>query len=196
MNEKRAARVEDVLITAELSQRRSRVPDERAEREALHVIAAELTSGPERLLGTLVRLGLELCRAHTAGLSVLYTRPDGEQYFRWDAMAGTLAAAVGGTTPRGWSPCGTTLDRRSAQLFYYPHRFFTYFAEVQPLIVEGLVVPVYVNGRALGTLWIVGHDEERKFDREDIRMMTSLASFCGAALHLCEMRSQDARRAS
>jgi GAF domain-containing protein len=55
---------------------------------------------------------------------------------------------------------------------------------VEPAIVEGLVLPVQFDGIALGTLWVVSHDEERKFDAEDVRIMSALAYFTVAALRL------------
>jgi hypothetical protein len=107
-------------------------------------------SGSElELLDALVRAAFELCDAGTAGFSVLY---EDEQVFRWDAVAGALAGAKGGTTPRTWSPCGTTLDLGAPQLFSNPSRCFEYFNNAAHEIVEGLVVPVYVDGKPLGTL--------------------------------------------
>ena len=99
-------------------------------------------------------------------------------------MAGVYAGYVGGTTPRDFSPCGTTLDRRSPQLFHYPGRLFTYFQAVEPPLVEGLVLPLTFDHISLGTIWIVSHDDERKFDREDVRVMTSLSYFTVAALRV------------
>lgn len=46
------------------------------------------------------------------------------------------------------------------------------------------MIPIYVDGQALGTIWIVSHDEDRQFDAEDVRVMVSLAQFAGASLHL------------
>ena len=92
------------------------------------------------------------------------------------------APRVGGRTPRNFSPCGTTLDRGAPQLFSCPDRYFTYFEGVDTPIVEGLVIPFAVSGRALGTIWVVSHDEHRRFDAEDGRIMTALADFTAAAL--------------
>ncbi|HTK94757.1 MAG TPA: GAF domain-containing protein [Terriglobales bacterium] len=185
--------LEAVIATPELHRRVPRSRDTATERRALEEISRQLDGTPAKLLERLVELSLDLCRAQTAGLSVLYRKPDGERYFRWDAMAGVHRGGVGGTTPRDWSPCGTTLDRRSPQLFYYPHRYFTYFAALDPKIVEGLVIPIYVRKKEVGTIWIVGHDEQRKFDSYDVRVMTSIASFCGAGL--ARMDGKDATAA-
>jgi hypothetical protein len=178
--------LEDVLITDQLPKRPVRERDVEAEGHALRLLRTELASRttPQRLLHTLVDAALDLCMAGTAGLSVLATNDAGEAIFRWDALAGALSSFVGGTTPRHWSPCGTTLDRRAPQLFSYPGKFFTYFQEVRPLIVEGLVIPVYSGRDAVATIWIVSHDEQRQFDLYDVRTMSGLANFTGAALRL------------
>jgi len=36
-----------------------------------------------------------------------------------------------------------------------------------PLVEEALLVPFYVRGKAVGTIWAVSHDPQRKFDAED-----------------------------
>jgi len=175
--------LEDILITAELTRRRPRAPDYAAENRALVALTREMATNPQNLPQKLVEMAVELCRAGTAGISVLKADPDGE-YFSWQAMAGVYAPHVGGRTPRDFSPCGTTLDRNAPQLFFCPARYFTYFAAVDTPIVEGLVVPFYASGRPLGTIWIVAHDAQRHFDAEDVRLMTSLAEFTGAALQV------------
>ena len=54
--------------------------------------------------------------------------------------------------------------------------------------MEALVLPVYVEGRPLGTIWITTHDDQRQFDSEDLRLLTSLGNFAGMALQLQEAR--------
>jgi PAS domain-containing protein len=46
---------------------------------------------------------------------------------------------------------------------------------------EGLLIPFYVNGEAMGTIWVVSHDESCRFDAEDLRVMTNLGVFAAAA---------------
>jgi GAF domain-containing protein len=176
--------VDEVLITGVLHARLPRRAEQAAEAAAYERIAATLAASSDASLQSLVECGVSLCQAGTCGLSVLQRGEDGIPIFRWTHMAGAYAGYVGGTTPRDFSPCGTTLDRRSPQLFSYPGRLFTYFQAVEPAIVEGLVLPVQFDGSALGTLWVVSHDEERKFDAEDVRIMSALAYFTVAALRL------------
>jgi two-component sensor histidine kinase len=57
-----------------------------------------------------------------------------------------------------------------------PARVFDYFNQAHIAIVEGLVVPLYDTGRVpLGTIWIVSHDEDRRFDGNDVRVLEQLA---------------------
>ena len=198
----RAVCLEDVLITPELSRRPSRAPDLNAENEAFFRIARRLAThaSPNDILQTLVDAAVDLCGAGTAGLSLLETPEDGgEPVFRWTHMAGALAKAVGESTPRGFSPCGVTLDRGAPQLFREPGRYFEYLAAAPSPIVEGLVIPLASSGEAdataLGTIWIVSHDPaSRPFDWEDARIMTSLASFTSIALQIADANVEKAGR--
>jgi signal transduction histidine kinase len=49
------------------------------------------------------------------------------------------------------------------------------------LLVEGLLAPFHVDGQAVGTVWVIAHDETRKFEAEDQRLLESLATFAAAA---------------
>ena len=193
--EARASTLDDVLITPELFRRPSRPSDHQTENGALVTLAREMADNPRNLLQKLVEMAVGLCRAGSAGISLLKTGANGEIFF-WEALAGVYAPHVGGTTPRDFSPCGTTLDRGAPQLFSWPARYFTYFGAVEPPIVEGLVIPFSVGGRPLGTIWIVSHDEHRRFDSEDLRLMTSLGELTSAALRTLSVHEGVARTAT
>ena len=179
--------LESVLCTEELKRRPSRPPDYQAENHALLALAQELTNSPGSVLQKLVDIALELCRAHSAGISLLEEGPPGHlspggDHFRWHAVAGQWAPLIWNTTtPRDYGPCGTVLDRNATLLFANAHRYYTQFAAVHPWLVEGLLVPFYVNGRAVGTVWVIAHDETLKFDAEDQRLLESLATFAATA---------------
>ena len=66
-------------------------------------------------------------------------------------------------------------------LFSKAHRYFTQFAGVEPLLIEALLVPFHVDGQAVGTVWVVAHDENRKFDGEDQRVLEDLSTFAATA---------------
>jgi transcriptional regulator with GAF, ATPase, and Fis domain len=179
------ARVEDVLITGEL---RYRVPKSGAltvKRRARERVLKELDakSGSTReLLEALTQALREVCNARSAGVSVLVQTAQGAPIFRWATVAGALAHHAGTTSPCHWSDSGTTLDRKSPQLFLYPARCFPYLNEVTPAIVEVLVVPIFVDAVAWGTLWIVSHEEHSNFDRTDVDVLSSLAEFAAGKL--------------
>jgi PAS domain S-box-containing protein len=170
--------LDSIITTAELSRRPWRPPDYAAENRALIALTQALTHSPDGILHKLAETALTLCRADSAGVSLL--EPDGKRFF-WPAVVGQWACHVGGGTPRDYGPCGTVLDRDAAQLMSRPERHFTLFASVTPLIEEALVTPFYVDGKAVGTVWIISHDHSRQFDSEDLRVMTNLGRFAAAA---------------
>jgi PAS domain S-box-containing protein len=172
------ADLESVISTAELSRRPSRAPDHAAENRALVALAQGMATSPNGILQKLAETALTLCRAHSAGVSLLES--DGKHFY-WPAITGQWASHVGGGTPREFGPCGTVLDRNAAQLMSHVERHFTYFAPVTPWIEEVLLIPFYVEGKAVGTIWVIVHDQSRRFDGEDLRVMTNLGTFAAAA---------------
>jgi PAS domain S-box-containing protein len=193
-------------MTAELASRPARQPDLAAEIQALQILAQQLTDDPQVMLKTLVGIVLDLAQAGTAGVSLLETAPDGESVFRWVAIsakpnsegtAGAFTDLEHTTTPGDFSLCCTTLRSNQPQLYAYPERYFTYLHHPQCPIVEGLVIPLCVNHQPLGTLWLLSHDEARRFDLEDQRLMTRLAGFAAAALQSMQQvrqKAEDAQR--
>src|SRR5438132_1462528 len=117
------APLEAVLITSALVRRPRRAPDHAAENRALSRLARALAEGPAAALARLAESALALCRAGSAGVSLLEKTPRGE-VFRAAAIAGALASSDGAATPRAASPCGACLERRAPQLFSYPARHF------------------------------------------------------------------------
>ncbi|EAZ92590.1 ATP-binding protein [Crocosphaera chwakensis] len=174
--------LDDILMTEELSLRSPRQPNLQAENEALRSLARQLVHKPEKMLQSLVEMSVELCDAGTAGVSLLGTQPDNQENFCWVAIAGTLASQRGGCTLRNNSPCGICLEQGSPMLFSHPERYFTYFQAANIPFVEALVLPLICEKQALGTIWIITHDEGKQFDGEDVRLMSGLADFTAAAL--------------
>ena len=127
----------------------------------------------------MVETALSLCRAHTAGISLIDEK-NGQEVFRWEAVAGVFRDRIDATMPRNASPCGTTIDRNEPQLMYMAERVFPALT-AQPPIVEALLIPFHVGSIPIGTVWIVAHDESRKFDREDERIVKTLAEFASAS---------------
>jgi signal transduction histidine kinase len=172
--------LESVICTRELSSRPARQPDFAAVNNALVRLGQTMADSPERVLQQLVDTALELCRAQSAGLSLL-EEENGRKIFRWHGVAGEYAPYRWDTTPREFSPCGTVLDTDQMQLMSGLDRHFTYFSAVRPRISEALLVPFHVDGQAVGTIWVISHDPERQFDAEDGRVMSTLSDFAAAA---------------
>jgi PAS domain S-box-containing protein len=96
-------------------------------------------------------------------------------------IVGAWEHNINGGTPRDFGPCGTVLDQNIPLICTRPEQDFPYWSEVTPVLEEGLLIPFYVNGEAIGTIWVIAHDRSRQFDREDLRIMTNLGAFTGAA---------------
>jgi signal transduction histidine kinase len=185
-------RLEDVILNSELLHRPSRPPDSEAENSALKALAQTMVDSPHTILQKLVETAHRLCNAHTAGISLLEEH-DGQEVFRWEALAGVFADRLNNTMPRYASPCGTTIDRNATQLMYMAERVFPAL-KAEPPVVEALLVPFHVDNKPVGTVWLVAHDESRKFDREDERIVETLAQFASVAWQLWKARADAEQR--
>jgi signal transduction histidine kinase len=166
-----------------LRRRPSRPPDYQKENRALLALSSALADTPRTVLQTLADTILEVCQSGSAGISLL-SSDDGGKRFCWPAIAGMWKPHIGGGTPRNFGPCGDVLDRNTPLLFGNIARRYTYFQPVTPAVEEALLIPFYVEGRAVGTIWAVAHDPRRKFDAEDERVMLSLGRFASSAYQI------------
>src|SRR6266478_9141785 len=170
--------LEAILCTEELRSRPSRPPDYEKENRALEALARALAYSPRTILQTLTETIIDITQSGSSGISLL--TPDGKRFY-WPALAGRWTPHIGGGTPRDFGPCGDVIDRNMALLMRHPECRYTYFVTVSPPAVETLVVPFYLAGKAVGTIWAVMHDDRRKFDAEDERLMTRLSTFASTA---------------
>ncbi|HEY0008930.1 MAG TPA: GAF domain-containing protein, partial [Tepidisphaeraceae bacterium] len=184
--------LKDVLITEQLSRRPARPTDYEALCEALLTLSRVMADAPEKVLQRVAETAMELCRAETAGISLLEEQPGGEFVFRWHAIAGKFSAHLRGMAPRDFSPCGIVVDSGQPQLFLDPARCFPYLAEAQPKIKESLLVPFFINGKPVGTLWLMSHNDQHMFDAEDVRIISKLGEFCSGALQVVHSLQGDA----
>ncbi len=112
-----------VFITDQLADRKADAPDFLRERLAIQNLAAVMSDRPDEVLPRLVKIGMEICGAHAAGISIL--EPEAGQ-FRWHALrenwpcsrarrphAIPVLAAIASIwpNPSSWSaPSGLRLD--------------------------------------------------------------------------------------
>jgi PAS domain S-box-containing protein len=181
-----AVPLESILRTEELHGRPSRPPDYEKENGALvKLVRALAEDSPSTILQTLAETILDITQCDSAGLSLL-TRdgktPDvcGTRFY-WPAIAGMWNRHQGGGTPRNFGPCGDVLDQNRTLLFTHFERRYPYLLPVIPAVEECLLVPFYVGGEAVGTIWAIMHGDRRKFDSEDDRIMNSLGQFAASA---------------
>jgi PAS domain S-box-containing protein len=172
--------LESILCTDELDRRPPRAPDFEAENQALVALAQALADSPRSILQTLADTILDVLRSDSAGISLL---TQDEKRFYWPAIAGVWKPHIGGGTPRDFGPCGDVLDRNIPLMFCHFERRYDYFLPVTPPVEECLLVPFYVQAKAVGTIWAIAHNERRKFDAEDMRQLVSLARFASSAYH-------------
>src|SRR3954470_19459655 len=179
------ASLESILCTEELQSRPSRTPDYEKENRALGKLASALADSPSTIFQTLATTIQEITQCDSAGLSLL-TRDgkkphvDGQRFY-WPAICGMWNPHVGGGTPRNFGPCGDVLDQNRTLLFRHFERRYPYLIPVSPAAEECLLVPFYVEGQAVGTIWGIMHTDRRKFDAEDDRVMASLGKFASSA---------------
>jgi len=177
--------LESILCTEELQRRRSRPPDYEKENVALVALVSALAESPTTILQTLAETILDITQCDSAGLSLLTSdgkTPDvwGKRFY-WPAIAGAWNPHVGGGTPRNFGPCGDVLDQNCTLLFRHFERRYPYLLPVVPAAEECLLVPFYVAGKAVGTIWAIMHSDRREFDAEDDRVMASLGKFASSA---------------
>jgi signal transduction histidine kinase len=168
-----------VIHTHLLQQRPSKAPNYQAENAAMMELMGELANDPESVTQRLVEVALRLTAAGSAGLSLAETE-DGKEIFRWIATAGQYARYLHGTMPRDFSPCGEVLRRGEPLLMRDVVRAYPYTASLHAPPTEVLLVPFANNGKLVGTVWIVAHDPGHTFDKEDLRVVASLAVFASA----------------
>ncbi len=181
-----AVSLESILCTEELRRRPSRPADYEKENRALVALRSALADSPRTILQTLAETILEVTQSDSSGLSLL-TKEDGGKRFYWPAIAGKWKPHIGGGTPRDFGPCGDVLDRNTTLLFRHFERRYPYLLPVAPSAEECLLVPFYVEGKAVGTIWAIMHDNRHRFDAEDGRIMSSLGKFASSAYQSLEL---------
>jgi PAS domain S-box-containing protein len=197
-----SAPLEAILCKEDFRRRPSRAPDYEKENQALVKLMSALADSPGTILQTLADTILVITDSDSAGLSLLTKdgrtpHVDGKRFY-WPAIAGMWNPHVGGGTPRNFGPCGDVLDRNATMLFTHWEKRYPYLGCATPLAEEGLLVPFYVGGKAVGTIWAIMHGDRRKFDAEDDRVMASLGKFASSAyqalMHIEDLKFEVAER--
>jgi signal transduction histidine kinase len=183
--------LESVLCTEKLH-RRARPPDYETESRVLAALAEALAEAPHAVLQTTAEHVLRALPCDSSGFSL---RTDDGKRCCWSAAAGQWRPQPDGI-PRDFEPCRDVLDRNTPLLFSRWERRYPELLSAASPAEEALLVPFYVAGKAVGTLWAIAHDDRRAFDAEDLRMLQSLGRLAAAAYRPERTDSRDQRRAA
>ena len=134
------------------------------------------TTSVEQALALRCMQALELCGAHSAGISMF--SPSGFDTLTWLGVSGELAPFDQHVFPRDNSPCGVCFTYRTAQLFRHPHVFFPWLAKIGIFIEELLVLPIQGPfGAFFGTMWVVTHHSAGpQFTLDDVHVLDKLGA--------------------
>lgn len=147
----------------------------------LRRIAHLLAERPGDALQELVNIAVEECNGDSAGVSLEEQLPDGTIQFRWVAVAGSFSRYLGGTTPRGYSPCGTCLDRNSPQHYRLFKPYYDFLGVYAEPILDGILIPWH-GPDAEGTIWLVSHRSAMEFDMSDFELLSMVAEIVSVAV--------------
>jgi hypothetical protein len=151
--------------------------------EGMNRIACVFLEEPIGILQELVTTAVDLCGADSAGISVEQKDGTDDDYYHWIATAGQYSGFVNAKLPRYPSACGVTLERGRPQIFRVTQRFFDLMHIEAPTVTDGILLPWEVE-ETRGTIWIMAHGRDEAFDREDCRIMQSLAKFAATGVKL------------
>ena len=118
--------------------------------------------------------------AVSSGISV-FAHPQYDE-LTWKGVVGPLDSFSERRFPQRHSMCGVVSDTGEEQLFELPQRFFEWMQQVDRCIAEALVVPVFELDDFLGTVWLMSHDVNVRFDGTDLARLRLLASLMPRAL--------------
>jgi GAF domain-containing protein len=171
----------DLLLDPEFPLRPKRPRESKNQLNAVRRLTRAFAENPEIMLQELVEIAVEYCGADSAGISLEEASDTGELRFRWVAIAGSFSQFLNGTTPRFFSPCGTTLNRGVAQLYRVSKPYYDYLhIEAEP-ITDGMLIP-WTTEQMRGTIWAVSHQSREAFDIDDYSLLSTLADFVAIAL--------------
>ena len=169
--------------------RRSRVYSAERQLVAMQSLAEAFAGAPETILQTLVEAAVEICGAQSSGVSIQDRDLNDVITYHWVATAGQYKRFANAMLPSFPSACGVCLERGRPQFFRVSKAFFDLMGIEAEIVTDGLLIPWQVE-EVRGTIWIMSHDREQVFDKDDCRMMVLLANF--AAMAVKNQRQQEA----
>lgn len=162
-----------------LNERQSRPADYKAEVEGTTEVIKALRETPDTVLKKLSDTVKLLTGADSAGVS-LSGRNDGKQVLLWQAAVGLFEKYLGSVVNHDESPCGSVIESDATILMVDPGKVYKTAAQVEPPIREVLLVPFHVEGRTVGTVWVISQSA-KQFDAEDARIVSNISELAALA---------------
>lgn len=170
----------DWVDADQLEARPGRPADFRAENHALVSLSRTLSQAPDKLLGTLAELVIDLCGADSAVVVFLELDQPGAERSCCQAAAGDLAERGGSAAANHWRLSKAVFDKDAIRLYRQaPMQPLGLLAE--PSIVEALLAPFQIRGGPPAAVWAISHDPALRFDSEDARRLESVVRFAATA---------------
>lgn len=135
------------------------------------------------VLNRVLESAIELTGARYAAVGVLSDAKDELSRFITKGMDAETRAAIG-PLPKGRGVLGALIDKpralRLANVGEHPRSFG--FPHGHPPMKSFLGVPILIDGRPFGNLYLTEKDGEREFSQADEQALTVLAEFAGVAI--------------
>lgn len=171
--------IQKVIANYLLNDRPTRPADYKAEVEGTTEVIKALRETPATVLKKLSDTVRQLTGADSAGVS-LSGRDHGKQILLWQAAVGLFEKYLGSVVNHDESPCGSVIESDATILMIDPGRAYKTAAQVEPPIREVLLVPFHVEGRTVGTVWVISQSA-KQFDAEDARIVSNISELAALA---------------
>ena len=166
---------------ATLDARAARPAEPEVEAAVFAEVIRSMARNSSRTYDLIAQGALRLCRAGSAGISLLGTEGD-EAVVHWPAVAGIAGGQVAGSAPAAELLCGLSISRAETMLLADPGEHYPLLASIDPPVTEAICVPIQSEGRIVGTLWAMAHEHGTAFDATDARILRTLGHFVAARL--------------
>lgn len=164
-----------------LASRAARPAEPAEEAAAFARVIRSMARNSGRTHDLIVQAALRLCRAGSAGISLLAPGP-GQPHLHFSAVAGKARGHVSGSAPAADLLCGLAISRAETVVLQHPGANFPLLATIEPVVTEAICAPIQAEGRIVGTLWALAHGSNVEFDPTDARILETLGHFVAATL--------------